>query len=218
MSTRARPSNGSIIDWQERRHQIAKKALPLFMARPWASVTVEDIAAEADMSFWQVYYSFDGQEDVYRGSVTLLFDQLAKQIARPFAAGATVLETVTSNADFMAEVMQDESYRQILYLRVRDESVEPWLGIQYRKRIAIPLVQNLKNAVAEAGKRQGLVIAVDDACCWSALASLEASFAFPYLLRNAEIDEHSRKQAVSSSAKKVWSATYTLDEPMRLSA
>ena len=218
MPTRTRPSNGPIIDWRKRRHGIAKMALPLFMAKPWANVTIEDVAAHADMSFWQVYYSFDGQEDVYRASVTLLFDSLAERIAEPFATSATVLETVTCYADLMAKIMQEESYRQILYLRIRDESVEPWLGIQYRKRIAIPLVQSLKMGVAEAGKKLGLAIAVDDEICWGALASLEASFAFPYLLHNAGIDEHSRKQAVSSSAKKIWSATYTLDEPMRLSA
>ncbi|QLC24756.1 TetR/AcrR family transcriptional regulator [Parasphingopyxis algicola] len=218
MAARARPSNGSVIDWRKRRQEIADRALPLFLARPWANVTVEDIAAETGLSFWQIYYSFDGQEDVYRTSVTRLFDRLAKRVADRPEPGKTVLETVRKHVDFTAGILRDRSYRQILYLRIRDEPMEPWLSIQYRKKIAVPLIRNVKSAVSEAGNRQGLSIAVDDECCRQMLASLEARIAFPSLLHSEEIDTQSSDRAVDSSARTLWAATYNLDEPMPLSA
>jgi AcrR family transcriptional regulator len=179
---------------------------------------VEEIAAETDLSFWQIYYSFDGQEDVYRASVMRLFERLAERIANRPGPGETVLETVKRHVDFTAQILRDRSYRQILYLRIRDEPMEPWLGIQYRKKIAVPLIENLKVAVSEAGNRQGLSIAVDDECCRRMLASLEARIAFPSLLNSEEIDVQSSEQAVDSSARKLWAATYSVDEPMSLSA
>ena len=64
MPTARHGSPRSVIDWQARRREIADNALPLFLSRPWPNVSIEEIGAESDLSFWQVYYSFDGQEDV----------------------------------------------------------------------------------------------------------------------------------------------------------
>lgn len=218
MSARARPSNGSVIDWKKRRQTIAERALPLFLNRPWPNVTIADIAAEAGMSFWQIYYSFDGQEDVYRAAVTLLIDEVAEMLADRPDPEATVLETVNRFVERAATALQSRSYRQLLYLRVRDEPTEPWLGIQYRRRIAAPLVEALKSAIAQSGRLQGLDIAIDEDCCRQTFASLEASLAFPALLEDRKPDAELSRHAIRTSARKIWAGTYNAEDAMRLSA
>ncbi|MEO1169141.1 MAG: TetR/AcrR family transcriptional regulator [Pseudomonadota bacterium] len=218
MSARPRPSNGPGIDWQKRRRAVAEKALPLFLNRPWPNVTISDIAAEADMSFWQIYYSFDGQEDVYRAAVTRLIDEVAEIISAPPEADGAVLETIHRFIEYAAHALQTQSYRELLYLRIRDEPTEPWLGIQYRRKVATPLLENLKSALSQSGRRQGLEIAVDDRCCLETFASLEASLAFPALLQDHGLDEGASRQAIRTSASKIWAGTYNSAEPLRASA
>lgn len=218
MSARPRPSNGSVIDWKKRRRTVAGKALPLFLNRPWPNVTIADIAAEADMSFWQIYYSFDGQEDVYRAAVALLIDEVADMLAaRPDAEG-TVLETVNRFVELAGRALQSQSYRQLLYLRIRDEPTEPWLGIQYRRKIAAPLIEGLKSAISQSGRLQGLDIAIDDDCCRQTFASLEASLAFPALLEDRGPDDELSRHVIHTSARKIWAGTYNTEEAIRLSA
>ncbi|MEM8696117.1 MAG: hypothetical protein AAGE05_08880 [Pseudomonadota bacterium] len=218
MKDRPRPRRGTAIDWRHRRKEIAAKVLPLFLNRPWRNVTVEDVAAETGLSFWQIYYSFDGQEDVYRAAVTQLIETIAQRIDSGPDVAPTILETIKRFVNFISETLQTQSYRQLLYLRIRDEPVEPWLGIQYRKRIGNPMVALLKAAISASGEEQGLQIAIDDRRCRETLISLEASLAFPSLLQNQSIDAEFSEQAIRSSAKKIWAATYSLENEMRLSA
>ncbi|WP_299322162.1 hypothetical protein [Parasphingopyxis sp.] len=218
MSARPRPSTGSVIDWKKRRRTVAEKALPLFLNRPWPNVSIADVADQADMSFWQIYYSFDGQEDIYRASVGLLIDAVAETCATPPDAQARVLDTIHSFIDFAASAMQTQGYRELLYLRIRDESNEPWLGIQYRRRIATPLIESLKSAISQSGHSQDLDVTIDDQCCRDTLASLEAALAFPALLQDHGLDDESSHQAIRTSARKIWTGTYTVGESLRLSA
>lgn len=214
MPTARRQTPQSAIDWQERRRDIADNALPLFLNRPWPSVSIEDIGAESEMSFWQVYYSFDGREDVYRAAIMRLYEKLAEEFAAQPVPAATIQQTISDFVDHVATIVQSPRYRQLLYLRVRDERVEPWLGIQHEKRIVRPLIIALGAAIESSGHRMGMEIAVDEQCCRRTLTSLEASLSLPRLLQNDGLDEDFRQQTIRTSSKKIWAGTFQMDESL----
>ncbi|QLC23039.1 TetR/AcrR family transcriptional regulator [Parasphingopyxis sp. CP4] len=214
MPTARRDSPRSAIDWQERRRDIADNALPLFLSRPWPNVSIEEIGAECDMSFWQVYYSFDGLEDVYRAAIMRLFENLSEEFAAQPEPAATIQQTISDFVDHVAAIVQSPRYRQLLYLRVRDERIEPWLGIQHEKRIVRPLIIALGTAIETSGHRMGMEIAVDEQCCRRTLASLEANLSLPRLLQDDGLDEDFCQQAIRSSSKKLWAGTFHMDESL----
>ena len=214
MPTARHGSSRSVIDWQERRREIADNALPLFLSRPWPNVSIEEIGAKCDLSFWQVYYSFDGQEDVYRATIMRLYEKLAENIADKPAPAATIRQTISDFVDHVAAIVQSRRYRHLLYLRVRDERVEPWLRIQHEKRIVRPLIKALEAAIETSSHSMGLDIAVDEHCCRRTLASLEASLSLPRLLQDDGLDEDFCQQAIRSSSKKIWAGTFHMDESL----
>lgn len=209
-----RESMRSVIDWQERRRDIADSALPLFLNRPWPNVSIEEIGAESDLSFWQVYYSFDGQEDVYRAAIMRLYEKLAEEFAAQPAPAATIQQTISEFVDHVAAIVQSPRYRQLLYLRVRDERVEPWLGIQHEKRIVRPLIRALETAIEASGHRMGMKIAVEEDCFRRALASLEANLSLPRLLQDGGLDEDFCQQTIRTSSKKIWAGTFQMDHSL----
>ncbi len=214
MPTARGASPRSIINWQERRRDIADSALPLFLSRPWPNVSIEEIGAKSDMSFWQVYYSFDGQEDVYRATIMRLYEKLAEEFAAQPAPAPTIQQTISDFVDHVALIVQSPRYRQLLYLRVRDERMEPWLGIQHEKRIVRPLITALEQAIESSGQRRGMAIAVDEQCCRSTFASLEASLSLPRLLQNGGLGEDFCQQTIRTSSKKIWAGTFHMDKSL----
>ena len=205
-----------VIDWQERRREIADNALPLYLERPWPNVSIEDVARESEMSFWQVYYSFDGQEDVYRAAVMRLFDKLSNAFAGQKEPDETILQTIRTFVDHVAAIVQTADYRNLLYLRVRDEPTERWLGIYYERKIVQPLMHGLHQAIATSGQRQGMEIGVDEPICRRSFASLEASLSLPGLLQRNGLDEEFCEEAIRNSSKRIWAGTYQLDESLRV--
>ena len=74
------------------RKQILKKALAVFSEKGYSAATLEDIAAEAEVTRGAIYWHFDGKADLYN---TLLREYSARgnQIMQEAAAeGGTLLE------------------------------------------------------------------------------------------------------------------------------
>jgi AcrR family transcriptional regulator len=211
MSGSGKRPTGSIIDWRKRREDIAIGALALYLERPWPNVGIEEIAERLGISYWQVYYSFDGQEDVYKAAVDRLIDRLAHRIAQAPVPGASVNRTIHAYVRHAAAIVGSESYAQLVFLAMRDEHTDLWVKAAYEKKIAGPLRQGLEIAVKHAGHKAGLDMIVLHGASDRYLTMLETALALPRLLRRDEFADGNFEKAIAETAKEVWSATCTFD-------
>ena len=199
------------IDWQGRREAIADGVLPLYITRPWAAVSIDEIAEHLGISYWQVYYSFDGQEDVYRACVTRLIDSVTKHIAKAPVPAGSVNRTIQNYVRHAADIVGSDAYQQLLFLRLRDEHTDPWIRTAYENRIAEPLRQGLEDAVTRAGKQHDLNIVILHGARERSLTMLEAALALPKLLQRTDFVDEMFDRTVSAVTKEVFTATCTFD-------
>ena len=211
MACREKRTAGSTVDWRSRRAEIADAALPIFLERHWSALSVEEFAEAIGFTYWQVYYSFDGLEDIYRASVALLAETLADAVAAPPAPSASVSRTIQDYVRFAADIVRSEAYGQLLFLRLRDAYPEPWVRHVYDTRIAAPLRRGLEKAIAEAGAQNDLKIVLLHGARGRCLMSLEAALALPRLLSKEDFVEEGFEKTVASVAKDMFASTCTFD-------
>lgn len=211
MACREKRTAGSTVDWRSRRAEIAKAALPIFLQRHWTALSVEEFAEEIGFTYWQVYYSFDGLEDIYRASISQLADIVADAVGCPPTASASVNRTIQDYIRFAATIVRSEAYGQLLFLRLRDAHPEPWVRHIYDTRIAAPLRRGLEQAIAEAGAHNDLKIVLLHGARGRCLMTLEAALALPRLLSQDEFVDEGFERTVSSVAKDMFAATCTFD-------
>lgn len=211
MACTEKRTTGKAIDWQERREEIAANVLPLYIARPWAAVSINDMAENLGISYWQVYYSFDGQEDVYRTCVARLIDTVAKRIEKAPAPLASVNRTIQDYIRHAADIVGSDAYQHLLFLRLRDEHTDPWIRTAYENRIAEPLRKGLEDAVTHAGKQHNLKIVILHGVRERCLTMLEAALALPKLLQHNDFVDQTFDRTVAAVAKEVFTATCTFD-------
>ncbi|WP_221892847.1 TetR/AcrR family transcriptional regulator [Parasphingopyxis marina] len=211
MSRHGKRPTGTIVDWRKRRGEIAAGALALYLERPWPNVGIEEIAERLGISYWQVYYSFDGQEDVYKAAVDRLIDRLARRIAEAPASCTSVNRTIHAYVRHAAAIVGSEDYARLVFLAMRDEHTDLWVKAAYEKKIAIPLRQGLEIAVKHAGRKAGLDMIVLHGASERYLTMLETALALPRLLRRDAFADGNFEKTIAETAKEVWSATCTFD-------
>lgn len=201
----------SCIDWQTRRSTIAANVLDLYLERPWPNVSIDDIAERLGISYWKIYYSFDGQEDIYRAAVNRLVDTIADMDNFTPRTNRSVSQSIQEYVRYAAGIVSSDEYRKLLFLCLRDQHTDPLVKAAYDQRIAEPLCQGLEDTVARAGARAGLDLCVLHGERDSYLTKLEATLALPKMLRRDDFVTTYFENAVTSTAKHVFSATCTFD-------
>lgn len=205
------PSQRKAIDWQDWREDIATRVLPLYLARPWNGVSIDEIAEALGVSYWQVYYAFDGQEDIYRACVNHLIGAVSQRIAAAPGALPSVNRTIQNYVRHCADIVGSDAYRHLLFLQLRDGHCEPWVRTAYENSIAAPLRKGLEDSVVDAGQHHDLKIVVLHGAPERCLTRLEAALALPKLLQHSDFVDQMYEKTVSSVAKEVFAATCTFD-------
>jgi AcrR family transcriptional regulator len=202
---------GSSVDWQMRRQTIATDVLDLYLEKPWPNVSIDDIAERLGISYWQVYYAFDGQEDIYRAAVYRLVDTIADMDGYEPAANLSVSQSIQDYVRYAAGIVSTDEYRKLLFLCLRDQHTDPFVKAIYDQRIAEPLRQGLEDTVTRAGAQTGMDLCVLNGERDSYLTKLEATLALPKLLRRDDFVTSHFENTVASTAKNIFSATCTFD-------
>ncbi|MEM8694759.1 MAG: hypothetical protein AAGE05_01905 [Pseudomonadota bacterium] len=202
---------GSCVDWQGRRAKIATAVLDLYLERPWPNVGIEEIAERLGIGYWQVYHSFDGQEDMYRAAVTRLVDTLADTLAERPKPCSSINRTIQNYVRYAADIVSMPAYGKLLFLCLRDEHTDPWVKSAYETGIAEPLRRNLETEVAAAGRRNDLRLVMVHNAPNLFLTTLEANLALPKLLRNDAVAQEHIAQTIAAATKQIFSATCTFD-------
>ena len=202
---------GTCVDWQARRSSIATDVLDLYLEKPWPNVSIDEIAERLGISYWQVYYAFDGQEDIYRAAVNRLVDMIANMSSFTPKTNLSVSQSIQDYVRYAAGIVSSDEYRKLLFLCLRDQHTDPWVKTAYDQRIAEPLRQGLEITVARAGARTGMDLCVLHGERDSYLTKLEATLALPKLLRHDDFVTSHVENAIASTAKQIFSATCTFD-------
>lgn len=211
MPLRSRSSCNQAIDWQQRRQEIATGALKLYLERPWPHLSIEDISAELGLSYWQVYYSFDGREDIYRTAVSQIVNSIAFEIARRPKPCPSINQTIRHYVRYCAHIVAHENYKTLLFLRIRDEIANPLLAMTYERKVAFPLRSGLEQSVYHAGDLNNLNLIILHGACERFLTALERSLAFPKLLKSGPEYDPDFEKIVSETTKEISSMTCSFD-------
>ena len=203
--------NESRVDWQKRRSTIAVDALPLYLERPWPNVSIDEIAARLNVSYWKIYYSFDGQEDIYRATVSNIVKTITATPPFDWRKALSVSQSIHEYVRYTARIVSSDMYQKLLFLCLRDQHTDPWVKSTYEQKIAEPLRQGLEDAVVAAGARSGIDLCVMHGERERYLTMLEAALTLPKLLRQDDFVASHFESIIASTAKHVFSATCTFD-------
>lgn len=194
------------VDWRRRRQQIVERVTDLYLERPWINISIETVAERAGLSFWQVYHSFDGQEDVYRAVVGRLLASIEVEIDAAPRASDTVRATIVDYVDCITTLYLSDDYRGLVFLELRDGPSEPWLAMNVRCRIRKRIRTGLESRIAAAGRRHGLSIVCDGEILERSLAALEANTALTSLLVESVVQDRTTETAKAKVVTDIWRA------------
>ncbi|RED16309.1 TetR/AcrR family transcriptional regulator [Parasphingopyxis lamellibrachiae] len=199
------------INWQTRRAAIADGVLDLYLEKPWPNVSIDDIAERLGTSYWKIYYSFDGQEDIYRAAINRLVDTITNRDSFTAHSKLSVSQSIQEYIRYAAGIVGSDEYRKLLFLCLRDQHTNPFVKAAYNQKIAEPLCQGLENTIAQAGSRNGLDLYVLHGERDAYLTRLEATLALPKLLGRDNFPNTQFENTVATTAKQVFAATCTFD-------
>ncbi|WP_299321336.1 TetR/AcrR family transcriptional regulator [Parasphingopyxis sp.] len=207
----AKRPRGTAIDWRKRRDEIAAAVLPLYMERHWDSFPLDEIAERLDIGYWQIYYSFDGKEEMYRAAVNRLVERLTAHLATAPKILSSVNGTARAYIAQAAEIIGSEDYARLLFFAMRDSHSDPWVHRAYEAKIADPLRSGLEKAVRDAGKAAGLDLILLKGAAEQFLTTLESALALPRLLGRDGFADQNGERAVAAVVRDISAATCNFD-------
>jgi AcrR family transcriptional regulator len=194
------------------RADIRAAALPFFLARPMADMTLRGVAEAMGVSFWTVYRQYETRESLYRAAVMPLLDEVAAAAARFPRLTTSVGAAVAACVRHSVELMQRSRYRDVFYLLLRDGASQDWLEPIYRERIVGTLVRGFETAVRRAGDQHGLVIGVRPGASQRVIRTLESTILVPRLLPNSvPLSDEELAAARQAAINMLMTATYAVE-------
>lgn len=185
--------------------------MPLYLERPWSAVSIEEIAEHLSLSYWQIYYSFDCREDIYRAAVSLLVQGVRRKVQSAPPAASSVNRTVHRYVRHVAAVVGSDTYRNLLFLCIRDGQSDPWVKTQFEQQIAEPLRAGLEEAIARSGERLGLELVLLHGLRDWFLSALESSLCFPKLMHRETDSREEYDHVIAGVEKRILSGTCSFD-------
>ncbi|MFC3714238.1 TetR/AcrR family transcriptional regulator [Sphingoaurantiacus capsulatus] len=200
------------VEREQFRAAIRAAALPLFLERPIADLTLKGVAEAMGASFWAVYRQYETREVLYRAAVAPLIDEVAAVAARTPRTTASVGAAVGACVRHAVELMQGARYRDMFYLLLRDGAGQDWIEPIYRDRIVGALVRGFEAAVRRAGDQHGLVIGIQPGTSQRVIRTLESNLLLPRLLPNSvPLSDEEVAAARQAAVNGLMAATYAVE-------
>lgn len=174
---------------EERRAQIIEAALACFTRQGYANTTMDDIAAESDLSKGAVYWYFKSKDELFKAAANAVMESAAEESMQAIMAGETSAERLRVGARCLVEVCREiEGYFGLI--------VEFWAQSEHREEVAafwgemIEQYRRLIAAIFEEGVRTGQFKAVDtDALAWMMMAAYDGLAAYHMMMPELDIDK-----------------------------
>jgi AcrR family transcriptional regulator len=100
----------------ERRERLVETAIRLFSERPYAEVSVQQIAADADVAIGLLYYHFTDKQGLYAAALETLAQGLREHVAAAVDPSEPPLERLTAELNARLEFVARHAtgYRELL--------------------------------------------------------------------------------------------------------
>jgi AcrR family transcriptional regulator len=109
-------SNEAGLDSVKRRTALVDVAIRLFSGRPYAEVSIDEIAAEAGVAKGLLYYHFGNKRGLYVAGLERLARQLNERLATAVGTGGTPVEQLMAGLDAHLSFIEQhpDGYREMV--------------------------------------------------------------------------------------------------------
>jgi AcrR family transcriptional regulator len=123
----------------DRRSKLIETAIRLFSERPYAEVSVEDIAADAGVATGLLYYHFKDKQGLYAAGLELLAEQLKEHIQAASDPSAPPLEQLLAGLGAHLEFVEQHptGYRELLAGAASQPKVAAIIERERRERLEL---------------------------------------------------------------------------------
>ena len=150
--------------------------------------------------------------NLLRAATAQIVEDLLSDLDYPAAQGVGVMEAITRYAGFLALTFENQRYRNLLVLIIRDSTAITSIKQDYRTRIVGKIIHNLEEAVLAAGRNHGITALMKEGACERFHRRLETAFALPALLPAvSELSADESKQVLAAAIKELFEATFVFD-------
>jgi hypothetical protein len=210
---RAAPRRLSGLGHVGHRRLLLQQLIPALVAHPFERLTLISLARVSGVSLWVLRSAFGNVHNLLRAAAAQIVEDLLSNLDYPTAAeGVGVMEAITRYAGFLAQTFENERYRNLLVLIIRDSTAITSIKQDYRQRIVGKIIRNLEEAVLAAGRNHGITALMKEGACERFHRRLETAFALPALLPAvSELSADESKQVLADAIKELFEATFVFD-------
>lgn len=197
---------------EENRLRLVNGALDLIAEKPFASVTVEELAERSGVSYWSAYRNLPTREQIFRMAATHLARRILDAMKAERGAASGVSAAAQGFARQLMAVMQGEDYFRLIAIMIREGRGADWLADVYSEQVAMPLARLLEQTIRAAGEGFGAVVMIRDGATQRFLMQMESALVLPRLHPMSGAPEAGAALAlVDAAARELVAATYAHD-------
>lgn len=197
---------------EENRLRLVNGALDLIAEKPFASVTVEELAERSGVSYWSTYRNLPTREQIFRMAATHLARRILDAMSTKSEPASGVSSAMQAFARRLMAVMQGEDYFRLLAIVIREGRGSDWLADVYSEQVASPLARLLERTVRAAGESMGAVVLIRDGAAQRFLMQMESALVLPRLHPMSQAPENGAATGlVDAAARELVAATYAHD-------
>ena len=198
----------------ERREKLIAGALSLLNEKPFAAVTVEDLAERSGLPYWQTYRSKMSRLSVFKMAVFALGNRISTDIGQFKPDLTTISAAIRTSTHDIVHLMVSRDYINLLALLVREGRSEPWIADVYRDKVESRLVAYLTESVRHAGIVHGCLALFQEGTVTTLIRSLEKDLVLPQLhpAHDPPNDDASLNRIEAGAAAHLMGAVYTLGQ------
>lgn len=195
---------------KKRIEELLEQVTPIFVDHPYEHLSLQGVADARGLSLWALRYHFGNVERLFRAVATRLIDHISRRPAYRPEPGARVMDVVAGYAAFLADLFEDETYRNLLYLVLRNGRGHAWLERAYERTVVARFEASLETLVLDAGRAHGAPVLLADGSARRLYKRLETELALSALLPSgASLVE--RSEAIRAAACQAFAASYVFD-------
>lgn len=125
----------------EARTKILEAARAALVAGSFQSFSMEDVARRAGLTRRSVYNLFVDKNELYRVSRTELIHGLSESVIDTIPPAMTIPDGLRFYLEGAYQLMSDPRNLEIIASIERDDDLQPWLALDYRRYIRTPLLR-----------------------------------------------------------------------------
>lgn len=182
-----------------------------FVDHPYENLSLQGVADASGISMWALRYHFGNVDRLFRAVARQLISDVAERLAYRPEPDARVMEVIAGYAAFLAELFEDDAYRSLLYLVLRNGRRYPWLERAYEREVVTRFASPLDTLVLDASRVHGAPVLLTDGTARRLYKRLETELALTALLPSGASTGIEREEAIRAAACQAFSATYVFD-------